>query len=383
MSKGGGGGLFSSGASQETNALETRNLLNFAPFQQDAISSVFNALEPSLLGVPLSSLAATDDALSSASGLLGQLRRLDPLGDLESTRQIISEGISLEPFNESRDRFEAIFRNARDQFGAELERDPTERVISLLLPTAEGRFLPGGDLANRFFEGGVVQPALEDARNQIATLFAGAGRLNSPSAAQTVARESGRIAGGLRSNQFNLERGNQLNASQAIGTFDANEAIRRLNTITGQANAQLAATQGLQSSIAAEEQRRQNLLNARAAISGQQLGLQQSLQSQLPQLAIQQTSLPFLPLSNFSNIAFQPLGQSGTIATQSETEQTSTPSVFSTIAGTALTAAGLGGFGGKGGTLASTGVPGFGAFGTNLGPLSGIGNAPPIPTLLG
>ena len=382
MSKGGGGGLFSSGLTQESNALETRNLLNFAGFQRPAIQSVFDALVPSLLNVPQSSINATNQALAGATGLLGQLQRFDPLGDLQGVQQVINEGLGGERFNEAQDRFEEIFDEAERLFGAELRINPVDRVASLLLPTAEGRFLPGGDLANRFFETGVVQPALEDARNQIATLFTQSGRLNSPSAAQTVARETGRIGGRLRSDQFNLERGNQLNASQAIGTFDANEAIRRLNAISSQTNARLAATQGIQGSIAAEEARRQNLLNARAGISGNLLGLQQSLQGQIPQLAIQQTALPFLPLSNFADIAFRPLGQSGTISTQSVTEQETSPSIFNTVAGTALTAAGLGGFGNKGGTLASTGVPGFGAFGPNLGPLSGLPpRVPPIPLL--
>lgn len=378
----GGSGGKKGGSSGNTNSLQERDLQNFAPFQEPAISSVFNALNPGLLAVPPTATAATNSALSSAMGLLGQLRRQDPLGDLSGVRDIVNQDLGGERFGEAQERFEEIFDEAERLFGTEINRDAAERAVGLLLPTAEGRFLPGGDLANRFFEPGVVEPTLADARNQIATLFSGAGRLTSPSAAQTVARETGRIAGGLRSGQFNLERGNQLNAGQAIGTFDANEGIRRLNAVSGQTNARLAATQGIQSTLAAEQARRNNLLGIRAGISGQQLALQQSLQSQLPELAIQQSTLPFIPISNFANIAFQPLGQTGTVLSTGGGSQTQNPGILNSAAGGALLGQGLlGGLGGKGGgtTSASSGVAGFGPLAANLGPLAGIGNAPVAP----
>lgn len=378
MSKGGGGGLFSSGAKTSSNSLEQRNLLNFAPFQQPAIDAIFGALTPEIFQVPQSATNATNAALSNAQGLLGRISQFDPLGDLQGVRDIVNEDISKERFNEVQNIFKDIFRGSGSLFGNELNRNFAERAVGLLSPTAEGRFLPGQDLANRFFEPGVVEPALDDARNQIATLFSGSGRLNSPSAAQTVARETGRISGGLRSNQFQFERGLQQNAQTGIGQLDTAEGVRRLNAISGQTNAQLGATQGIQNAIAAEEQRRQNLLGIRSGLSGQQLGLQSGLINALPALASQQAQLPFVPLTAGSNIAFQPLGQSGTIATNSTSRQTSSPSLFNTVAGLGLTAAGLGAFDGgglfggfgKGATSAATGAPGFGRFASNIGPLA-------------
>ena len=346
---GGKGGKESSSGSAQ--AIDIRNFLDF---QQPALSSLFNRLgDPSLLGVPESATSAVDEALASTRGLLGQLAGIDPLGDLQGLRDIVNEDISKQPFQDVQDRFERLSGRAEQLTDAELARDPTALVKSLLLPTAEGRFLPGQDLANKFFEPGVVQPALTDARNQIATLFTNSGRLNSPSAAQTVARESGRISGGLRSNQFNQERANQLNASTAIGGFDQNEGIRRLNLINSGLTAQQNATSGLLGSVSADEARRASLLGLRGGISGQQLGLQSNLLSSLPGLATAQTQLPFVPLTNFANIASLPLGKQGTIL-QTGTATQPGNGLLSNIAGGALAGKGIGteiqgSLGGKGG----------------------------------
>lgn len=377
-SGGKGGGQSSSSGNQ---AIDIRN---FAGFQQPALNGLFGALtgdvgengqfggvtDDSLLRVPGSATSAVDNALKTAQGLLGNLARFDPLGDLQGARQIATDDLSKQPFEEANKRFEDIFSRAGSLTDAELARDPTALVKSLLLPTAEGEFLPGQPNSNKFFESGVVQPALNDARNQIATLFTNSGRLNSPSAGQTVARETGRLAGGLRSNQFNLERGNQLNASQAIGSFDQNEGIRRLNAINAGNSAQLNATQGIQSTIAADEQRRLGLLGLRSGISGQQLGLQNSLISNtLPSLATAQTSLPFVPLSNFANIASLPLARQGTV-TDLGTAQAAGPGGLSQLAGGALVGKGL--FGDPGGSLLSGDIFGGGGKGGSSAPIGGL-----------
>lgn len=368
-------GLTGAGTESQSSSLETRNLLNFAPFQQPAIDQVFGALTPNLLGLAPNVSGLSTSSLSGFQGLLDRFARAPADDDLRGFMRTASDVASLAgQFNPAIDLFEEVFDESGDLIRSELARNPIQGSIDFLTPFARGDFLDRGNpFADR-----IVQAALDDALARTTGTFSQAGRLRSGIAPQAVASQAGRISGAIRGPIFEAERGRQLGAATTIGQLRLNEAVNRLNAIRTGSDVRLRAAQGVLGGRTAEQSARLAGLGLAGNIGSRLLGAQQfGLANALPQAALA-AQLPFVPLTNFSNIAFAPLGQSGTIARTSETESTSTRSPLSTALGLGLTGASLfeNPFA-SAGTLASTGAPGFGPFGTNLGPLSAP--APPIP----
>lgn len=340
----------------KSSATTKQSSTNFAPFQRPAIDSVFSALLPELLNLPQEASDLASSGIGGFQNLLNGFARRPADDDLRGIFDVARDVSGLaNQFNPAINMFDSIFKQAQGS-------NPGERAANFLLPFARGDFLDRGNpFADR-----IVQSALDDATARTAATFEGAGRLRSGIAPRATAREAGRISGDIRGRLFESERGRQLSGATSLGQLDINSAIQKFNAMLGAAQGSLAGR-------TAEQDARVRSLGLAAGIGGNLAGLQQFGLSQALPAASQFSQLPFVPLTNFSNIAFSPLG--GT--TTARTTGSSSNSPLSTALGLGLTAASFSG--GKPGstTAASTGVPGFGPFGPNLGPLAGARFPPP------
>lgn len=342
----GGGG--STTTTQNTNQIST----NFAPFQSGAIGSVFDVLgsNPSLLQVPELAEIASTNALQFGNDLLTGATGAQQ--DLLNFGTLINEDIGNERFNDAIDRFETIGNRAGGAFAPFIDRaaelaesgiDP--RAGELLFETAQR-----GGTSNPFIDA-LVGDVSTDVTSGVLDEFigSGSGGLEASAAPEAVARAIGRESRRIRFDAFESEANRALQAQQALGQFDATNASQQLNAAIAGGNltnqrfgVELGAAGGVLQGTQAEVARRNALLGLRAQNEQALANLQLAGVNAIPGLSRSLTELPFVPLSNFSEIAFAPLGQNVQGTTVGETEQEQgLLGTLGQVAGLGLTAAGL------------------------------------------
>lgn len=385
-SSGKGGGKGGGGQTQNTDQQRT----NFAPFQAPAISRVFDILEggegesillggtgrDTLLSVPEQASGALTNALGFANNLL--TGDTGPQRDLLNVQSLINEDLGGERFNDAIDRFETIGNRAEGAFAPFIGRalelseegvDP--RFGDLLFETAQR------DPAANPFVDRLVGDVSTDVSNAVRDQFIASGGLEASAAPQAVAREVARASNQIRTAAFESEANRSLAAQQAGAQFDATNASQRLNAAIAGGNitnqrfgVELGAASGVLSGTQAEDARRRALIGLRAQNEAQLASLRLAGLNAIPGLSQAFTELPFVPLSNFADIAFTPLG-STTIGLNSAATN---PSPFQN----ASRGAGLGLLGADilGDVFDDDDDP---IFGPDLGPLS-PGGVPPAPS---